>query len=92
MFYIYIYIYNRTYVLNYFAWSYPHLEMGHWPSTRHIFDGYIGGATGGSPKDSGAESVGYIGGLTGGSPRDTGAESVGYIRGTDWRETQGHWG
>jgi hypothetical protein len=55
--------------------------MGHWPSTRHIFDGYIGGATGGSPKDSGAESVGYIGGLTGGNPRDTGAESVGYIRG-----------
>ena len=39
----------------------------------------MGRTTGGSLRDTGAESVGYIGGTTGGRLRDTGAESVGYI-------------
>ena len=45
--------------------------------------GHLGyrGPTGGTPRDSGAESVGYIRDPTGGTLRDSGAESVGHIWG-----------
>ena len=43
-----------------------------------------GGPTGGTPRDTGAESVRYIGDPTGGILRDSGAESVGYIGDRRW--------
>ena len=48
--------------------------------------GHLGyrGPTGGTLRDSGAESVGYIGDPTGGTLRDSGAESVGYIGDGRW--------